>query len=837
MNISNFLEKSIAGKMSENKQEKYLRSKQNYTAEELAETVLFLEKQMPQKSNFKNCVDVCGTGGSGLKRINTSTISAFILASLGVGVAKHGNRAASGRFGSFDLLESLGISFSSDISDIKKIYNIENLAFFFAPYFHPVMKNFAEARKKIGKPSFFNILGPLMNPASAKKQIIGTAFKDKMEILAETCGLLGKEKVFVVCGEDSLDEVTLTGKTFVTELSGGKIKNYTISPEDFGVKRAPFEEIKGGSARTNLEIALKILQGTCETRHLDLVLINAALGLKLADKAKMLKEGYEMALDAVKRGIPFEKLQRFKTISEVSGILLEIVENKRKEVEKRKISCPIGEIKYLKNNSERDFASALIGKKTALIAEIKRYSPSSGKIHDGVFSPAEIAKNCEAKGAAAISVVCDKKYFHGNLKYLKQAQENTKKIPILCKDFIIDEYQIYEAKKYGTDAILLIAAILTEKQLTDFMKTAESLKMAALCEVHIMKELQKVLKTPAKIIGINNRDLKTLKVDLSVTRELAKHVPDDKIIVSESGIKSREDVRMLPENINAILVGTSLMKGVPITEFVADNFVGETKKYKLASRVSHTRNTLVKISDKVVFGGKKPVIIAGPCAIESEKQLLTIAEKIKELGADMLRGGAYKPRTSPYSFQGMGEEGLKIMRKVSDEVGLPCVSEITSTENLDLFVEYVDMIQIGSRNMQNFDLIQKVADAKKPILLKRGMSATMEEFLLAAEYILKWGNGNVVLCERGIRTFETSTRNILDLNTMALVKKESHLPIIADPSHSAGRYDLVIPLSLAALSAGADGLIVEVHDKPKEALSDGEQSLTFNTFESLMKQL
>lgn len=261
-----------------------------------------------------------------------------------------------------------------------------------------------------------------------------------------------------------------------------------------------------------------------------------------------------------------------------------------------------------------------------------------------------------------------------------------------------------------------------------------------------------------------------------------------------------------------------------------------TKKYKLVSREYQQENTLVKINDKVIFGGNKPVIIAGPCAIESKKQLLTIAKKVKELGADMLRGGAYKPRTSPYSFQGVGVEGLKIMREVSDAVGLPCVSEITSVDDLNLFKE-VDMIQIGSRNMQNFDLIQKVADLKKPILLKRGMSSTMEEFLLAAEYILKRGNKNVVLCERGIRTFETSTRNILDLNTLALIQKESHLPIIADPSHAAGRYDLVTPLAKASLSAGANGLIIEVHNNPKEAMSDGEQSLNFNSFASLMKQL
>lgn len=262
-----------------------------------------------------------------------------------------------------------------------------------------------------------------------------------------------------------------------------------------------------------------------------------------------------------------------------------------------------------------------------------------------------------------------------------------------------------------------------------------------------------------------------------------------------------------------------------------------TKKYKLVSREYNPEDTLVKINDEVIFGGGKPVIIAGPCAIESNEQLLEIAETVKKMGAHMLRGGAYKPRTSPYSFQGIGEEALKMMHDVGKEVGIPIVTEIVSITDLSLFKKYVDMIQIGSRNMHNFDLLQRVAVIGKPILLKRGMSATMEEFLLAAEYILNKGNPNVVLCERGIRTFETSTRNILDLNTLALIQQESHLPIIADPSHSGGRYDLVTPLAKASLAAGAHGLIIEVHNNPKEALSDGEQSLSFETFKSLMRQL
>jgi 3-deoxy-7-phosphoheptulonate synthase len=262
-----------------------------------------------------------------------------------------------------------------------------------------------------------------------------------------------------------------------------------------------------------------------------------------------------------------------------------------------------------------------------------------------------------------------------------------------------------------------------------------------------------------------------------------------------------------------------------------------TKPYKLVSREFKPQNTIVKITDTVKFNHKKPIIIAGPCSVESKDQLFQTAKAVKKAGAHMLRGGAFKPRTSPYSFQGLGEEGLKLLKKASKEFRLPVVTELISTDDIPLFKKYVDMIQIGARNMHNFHLLQKAAESKMPILLKRGMSATMEEFLLAAEYILNAGNPNVVLCERGIRTFEYSTRNILDLNTLTLIQKLSHLPIIADPSHAAGRYDLVAPLAKSAIGAGAHGLIIEVHNNPQEALSDGKQSLTTKAFEYFMNSL
>lgn len=258
--------------------------------------------------------------------------------------------------------------------------------------------------------------------------------------------------------------------------------------------------------------------------------------------------------------------------------------------------------------------------------------------------------------------------------------------------------------------------------------------------------------------------------------------------------------------------------------------------FKLASREFRQENTIVTVG-KAIFGGKNVSVIAGPCAVEGYEQLLEAAIAVKKAGACMLRGGAYKPRTSPYSFQGLEKEGLEILKTVSNEVEMPVISEVTDPRTVELMSQYVDMLQIGTRNMQNFVLLKEVARSKKPILLKRGTSATMEEWLMAAEYIMAGGNSNIVLCERGIRTFETYTRNTLDLNAVPMIKHLSHLPIIVDPSHGTGIWHLVNPMSKASLGAGADGLIIEVHPSPEEAVSDGKQSLTPGNFSQLMKEL
>jgi 3-deoxy-7-phosphoheptulonate synthase len=262
-----------------------------------------------------------------------------------------------------------------------------------------------------------------------------------------------------------------------------------------------------------------------------------------------------------------------------------------------------------------------------------------------------------------------------------------------------------------------------------------------------------------------------------------------------------------------------------------------TQPYKLASRAFQPAGTIVEFANGVRIGGPEVVVAAGPCAVESQEQIAAIAAHVAKNGARMLRGGAFKPRTSPYSFQGLGEQGLRWLREAADKNGLLAVSEIMDASQMTMMLPYVDMLQVGARNMQNYHLLRVLGAAGKPVLLKRGMSATLEELLLSAEYIMSSGNHKVILCERGIRTFETSTRNTLDIAAIPVIKKLSHLPILADPSHGTGRRDKVPPMTLAAVAAGADGLLLEVHNDPEKALSDGAQSLFFDQFEKLMVQL
>lgn len=325
------------------------------------------------------------------------------------------------------------------------------------------------------------------------------------------------------------------------------------------------------------------------------------------------------------------------------------------------------------------------------------------------------------------------------------------------------------------------------------------------------------------------------------------------IVVMNIGAKSSQ-IERVKEKLTGMGFGIHLSEGVERTVLgvigqkkpgdleVIESMEGVEKvvpilqPFKLASSEFQSETTLVDVGG-VVFGSAKLVVIAGPCAVENEDQMLQTAKAVKRAGASMIRGGAFKPRTSPYAFQGLEEEGLKILKSVSEAEAIPFVTEVVNPRDVELVADYADMLQIGARNMQNFTLLKEAGRTNKPVMLKRGLSATVEEWLMAAEYILSEGNDQVVMCERGIRTFETATRNTMDVSAVPLLQRLSHLPVIVDPSHAGGKRYLVTPLSRAAVAAGADGIMVEVHPQPAEALSDGPQSLDFAGFEKLMASL
>ena len=317
---------------------------------------------------------------------------------------------------------------------------------------------------------------------------------------------------------------------------------------------------------------------------------------------------------------------------------------------------------------------------------------------------------------------------------------------------------------------------------------------------------------------------------------------------------SKDDINTIKQELDSMGMDVQINQGVECTilgvvgntaavdtdsitlHSCVDRVMRVSEPFKKANRKFHPENTVVDVAG-VKIGGNKLAVIAGPCSVESEAQITQIAKDVKASGASLLRGGAFKPRTSPYSFQGMEFEGLELLKEARAETGLPIVSEIMSPKHVERFNEEVDLIQVGARNMQNFDLLKELGNTQKPILLKRGLSSTIEEWLMSAEYIMAGGNENVILCERGIRTFETYTRNTLDISAIPAVKKLSHLPIIVDPSHATGMNWMVDPLAIAAVAAGADGIMVEVHNDPKNAKCDGAQSITPAEFDNLMQHL
>lgn len=319
------------------------------------------------------------------------------------------------------------------------------------------------------------------------------------------------------------------------------------------------------------------------------------------------------------------------------------------------------------------------------------------------------------------------------------------------------------------------------------------------------------------------------------------HAPQEAVNQVTSLIKSRGLETHLSQGHQVTIIGVVGDKNklccdnIQLLPYV-DKLIPVTESYKLSNKKFHPEPTRIRVKD-LEIGPDTLTVMAGPCAVESEEQLMTVARAVKKAGAQILRGGAYKPRTSPYSFQGLEEEGLKYMAQAGEETGLATICEVISAQSMEAAVKYVDMIQIGARNMQNFQLLREAGRAGLPVMLKRGLSATIDEWLNAAEYIISEGNPNVILCERGIRTYETATRNTLDISAVPVIKSKSHLPIFVDPSHASGVQAYVSPLAKAAVACGADGLMIEVHNDPEHALSDGPQSLTFRIFDELMQDL
>jgi len=308
--------------------------------------------------------------------------------------------------------------------------------------------------------------------------------------------------------------------------------------------------------------------------------------------------------------------------------------------------------------------------------------------------------------------------------------------------------------------------------------------------------------------------------------------------VEDAGLTAHLSTGVERTVIGVLGVGTEVSDLRDMLEMLpgVEEVVPISKPYKLSSREFQPEDTVVKLGAHTI-GGDELIVMAGPCAVESEEQAMSTARAVKAAGATVLRGGAFKPSTSPYSFRGLGEDGLKLLAQAKKETGLSLVTEVLTPGDVDLVLRYADILQVGARNMQNFILLDEVGKTRKPVLFKRGISATIQEWLLAAEYILSQGNRQVILCERGIRSFETYTRNTMDISAIPAVHKLSHLPIVADPSHGTGRWDLVAPMALAAVAAGANGLLIEVHPAPEMALKDGPQSLTFENFAKLMKEL
>lgn len=523
--------KMVDGKMREKEMEKILREMAE-RGETVSEIIGFANgmrkyaKKLPVKNN--DLMDTCGTGGSGLPRMNISTAAAFVLAGAGIKIAKHGNRAASGRCGSFDLLEELGVNIDMPPEAVADAIEKIGIGFVFAPAFHPAMKLIAPVRKKLGVKTIFNLLGPLTNPAKPKYHLLGTTSVENAKKMIEAMKGLGYKKAMVVSGSDGLDDVTLSGKTHIFELNNGRVHEYDFSPEEIGLKRVKtFKNISGGIKEKNARIFLDLLGGEAPKDLQNLLYLNAGFGFVARGRAKDIKEGFGMAQTTIKSRKAHEKFIKYRDFSR----------------------------QFL------PFRKAINKGKIAVIAEIKRASPSHGKFT--IKSIEKLIRIYEKNGAAAISVVTEPKLFNGSIELLKQVKQLTK-LPILRKDFIKTADQIEETFLAGANAVLLIANILTKNQLKNLVSAAQKRNLDTLIEIHDENDIKKLRGLNGIIIGINNRNLKTFKTDVNHAKSLLKRIkkiPEFKTIpiIIESGFLKPEELKQYKGTACAALIGTAFL--------------------------------------------------------------------------------------------------------------------------------------------------------------------------------------------------------------------------------------------------------------------------------------
>lgn len=527
----NLLIRMASGKMREEEMADILKkmAERGETVDEIIGMARGMRKLSVKVAADGDLMDTCGTGGSGLPRMNISTTAAFVLAACGVKIAKHGNRAASGRCGSFDLLEKLGVRIELGPDIVAEAMEKVGIGFIFAPLFHPAMKNIAPVRKKLGIRTIFNLLGPLTNPAGEQYHLLGTTSRKNAEKLVEAMKGLGYRRATVVVGNNGLDDVTLTGKTRIYELSNDRVRRYDFSPEDAGLARVKdFKEIAGGSTEENAALFIKLLQGKGPTALQNLLLLNAGFGLYTRGISKDVKSGIALARKTLAAGKAYKKFMKYKD--------------------------------FVLSPPQTDFFSfhnAVAGKdKISVIAEIKRRSPSHG--HFPVHNVAKLIEAYEKAGASAISVVTEPSLFAGSIELLKEVRKHTR-LPVIRKDFITKIAQIDESAAAGANAVLLIARSLKKSALEKLVSHAHTLKLDTVVEVYDEVDIEKICDLKGIIIGINNRDLRTFETDVCHALELLKKIDPARTIIAESAFKDAGELKMYNGKIDAALIGTTLL--------------------------------------------------------------------------------------------------------------------------------------------------------------------------------------------------------------------------------------------------------------------------------------